>query len=178
MNIELGHNVKTWNLVIAFALVLLVAVAAFDLLVPKPSVQKERVRMTSELRKAEISRDEAEEKLEELTLNPPKAFEVLPEKATPAILAEVTRLAGTSKVNVKSFRPQRPDMNGAMARLTYVVLADGTFDQAMAFAKALDASDNRIGVTQIQFASADGETDKVNVTIGIVAYAEKPKVTR
>lgn len=178
MNIELGHNVKTWNLVIGLALVLLVAVAAYDLIVPKPSVQKERVRMNREIRKAEIDRNEAEAKLAALTANPPKAFEVLPEKATPQILAEVTRLAGESKVNVKSFRPQRPDMNGAMARLTYVVLADGTFDQAMSFAKALDAADNRIGVTQIQFASADGETDKVNVTIGIVAYADKPKATR
>lgn len=169
-DIQLGNNVLTWNLVIGFSVLLFAATLAFDLLVPKPSKQQAYAAHLSKKSDIEIETLQAKRKLEEAqTVLETYTFQGHPETVTPKILEQVSAIARNHNIAIKSFRPQKTDAEEGIARLPFVVLVEGTYPNLVSFVKALDEPSVLLGVNLLQVSAADGETDRVNATLGLVA---------
>lgn len=89
-----------------------------------------------------------------------------------ATMAKVTTIAQGRGLKVIAFRPQRTQDDNGVARLPYQATLEGPFPQVIGFLQDLETSKFRAIVSTVQIASADGASDKVSATIGIVAYRE------
>ena len=177
-NIKFGNNVMTWNIVSALALLALVVTVVYDYVTPIPSAieaKKKEIQKQTELRRDLRQDEERYTKIDSEIANLITANDG--ENLAPQTLKEVNTLAAMTKVKVKSFRPQRPETGSDVTRMNFVVLCEGDFPNVMAFLRAADEPGVPFGVYLIQMASSDGESDKVNLTIGIVAYAS-PEIER
>lgn len=90
-----------------------------------------------------------------------------------ATMAKVTSLAQSRGLRVVAFRPQRIQEDTGIIRLPYQATLEGPFPQIMGFVQDLETSKFKTIVSTIQIASADGASDKVSSTIGLVAYREE-----
>lgn len=172
MNIKLGNNIATWNIVLSFGMILVVCLILFDWLVPKPSAAVVEAKYEAEFQELEASLKLNEKKLQDVQeALTTYSYKGDPESVTPQILALVNSIAKNKNITVKSFRPQKPDNVENLTRLKYVVLVEGSFRDVVSFVKAADEPTNLFSVSAFQAASADGESDKVNATISLVAFA-------
>jgi len=176
VNLEIGNNRKTWNVVCALALVMMLVIALADMFIPKPTEAKEIASRHQQVNELERKIKSDEDYLQELILEDTGMWEGDQEVVTPKILQAVSQLAAANKVNLKSFRPQSPVSDGDTIRAHFVILADGKFPDIAAFLRALDSSSTKVGTNVVQIASADQESDQINATIGIVAYIKAPVV--
>ncbi len=175
MNIEFGNNIRTWNIVCGLALFVMVLIAAFDLFVPKPDYQAVIDRRAEQIADLEIEVARASAELERLQSATPNIWEGNMEDVTPRLLAEASRLCANHNVNLKSFRPQNPVSDGETIRANYVMLVDGSFPQVTALIRAIDSPASRIGLSVIQISAADQESDRVNATLGVIAFLKAPE---
>lgn len=175
MNIEFGNNIRTWNLVCGLAIFAMLVIAVFDLVAPKPDANRIRNQRSSKITalQAEVAKEES--RLEMLKSADPNLWEGDMEDVTPKLLEEASRLCANHNVNLKSFRPQNPVSDGETIRANYVMLVDGSFPQVAALIRAMDSSASRIGLSLVQISSADQESDKVNATLGVIAYLKAPE---
>lgn len=90
-----------------------------------------------------------------------------------ATMAKVTSLAQARGLRVVAFRPQRIQEDTGITRLPYQASLEGPFPQIIGFVQDLETSKFKTIVSTIQIASADGASDKVSSTIGLVAYREE-----
>jgi Tfp pilus assembly protein PilO len=116
--------------------------------------------------------------LEELKAADPGIWEGLTETVTPQILQTITVIAKSQDVKLKSFRPQNPVADGDISRSNFVVIIEGSFPKVVAFSKAIDSASSNLGLSQVQIASVDQETDMVNATISVIAYIRQPEVKK
>lgn len=178
MNLELGNNKRTWNIVCVIAVLVMMVIAIADLVMPKPTVDKEIVKRNREVQQMEIKLRKDQEELERLILEDSGLWQGAQEEVTPKILQEVSKLATANRVNLKSFRPQTPVSDGETIRAHFVILADAKFPDMAKFVRALESGSTKIGLNIVQLSSADQESDQVNATIGIVAFLKAPVVVK
>lgn len=90
-----------------------------------------------------------------------------------ATMAKVTSLAQGRNLKVIAFRPQRTQDDSGVLRIPFQASIEGPFPQVVALLKDLETSKFKVIVSTVQIASADGASDKVSATIGLVAYREE-----
>lgn len=176
MNFELGNNLRTYNIFIGILLLVLIGVAAFFTIVPKPNKLVAERAGILRLEKAERELKLNEAKLEALQVKDAAIWEGQADTVTPQILQSISIIAKAQGINLKSFRPQAPIADGEISRGNYVLLIDGSFPDVANFVRALESPTSRLAVSQVQLTAVDQETDKVNATVGVVAYVLQPKV--
>jgi Tfp pilus assembly protein PilO len=93
---------------------------------------------------------------------------------TPSALTIISKRAKESRLNLISFRPLKSIENSSMIQLPMQFTVDGSFADVAAMLESLERSDSKLAVQQIQFASQEGETDKVSANINMLAYLAKP----
>lgn len=91
---------------------------------------------------------------------------------SPKALEIVTEAAKAENLRISAFRPQKPSDADGLQQLTYLVAIEGRFPQVTAFLRRVETPGNRLAVTLFQVTSADGATDAVTATVGIVAFRE------
>lgn len=176
---QLGNNVLTWNLVIIVSAIVIVGVFVAEFFLPEPVMSKERQRYTAQVRETKLETEEAKEQLVILTDALERfTYSGQAEAVTPKILEQVNQLAETKSVNVKSFRPQRIEPSEGLVKLPYVLQISGTYPNVVSFVRTIDEPSTLFSVYLLQVAAADGETDQVNATVGIVAFARPPEVKK
>ena len=93
---------------------------------------------------------------------------------TPSALTIVSKRVQESKLTLISFRPLKSVENSAMMQLPFQFTVDGSFADVTSMLDSLEKSDSKLAVQQVQFASQEGETDKVSANINLIAYLAKP----
>lgn len=167
---------KAWNGLLIAAMFALVGVLAFDQFVPMPKPSK---RTLSQIRTENQTRTEMDKLREDLKTGQAviaaRIWTESPDIVGALALDRATNLAKASGLNLSAFRPQKPIEEGELVRLPFVMTLEGSFAGLEKFVKNLETDANRLSVTLVQAASADGASDLVNATVGISAFIEKPK---
>lgn len=185
MNQQTTQKIKAWNTGIIVVMVLMVAVIGAELIVPKPSLNKISQDNIKKQRDLRFSNNETEMKINSINADINKlVYQGNVETVTPKILAQVNQIASANKVDVKSFRPQKPLEFESLQRLPFTVLTSGKFSQVVSFVRQIDEQSTLFSVTLLQVSASDGETDNVTATIGMSAFiksevvVEPPSTTR
>jgi Tfp pilus assembly protein PilO len=100
-------------------------------------------------------------------------WEARVDDVTPVALAKISRMSKTNQVTLVSFRPQKPTEGTVLVQQPYVLTVDGPFTNVANLIDAIEKSDNRLAVSQIQFAATEGESDVVSAQIGLIAYLNR-----
>lgn len=173
MNPQTKQQLKTWNSVIVGMMILMVGVIIAELIIPKPTLEsKSRENMTKQ-RDLRFANDATEKRVNEIEAEVSKlCYTGNVETVTPKILAQVNQIAAANKIEVKSFRPQKPlDFDG-LQRLPFTVLASGKYSQIVSFVRQIDEQSTLFSVYLLQVSASDGETDMVSATIGMAAFIQ------
>lgn len=168
---NLGHNVTTYNLVIAVCIALMAGVAIFDNFAPKQSVkaaERKAEEQKAEL-KLELKRLREDFDLSQKDLDS-RIWQGTQESATPLVLARLTDFATARGIGVKSLRPQKPAENGGLIQLGYVLALEGTFPQILDMVRDIEQKLPRVAVHQINLVSADAAAGTVSANIGLAAF--------
>lgn len=157
------------------ALVLLVLIAIFDFVVPKPSATKQGKQLpVSQIvqESQELSKD-----LDKTKSNLIAKTWVGPEdEVAPKAMALVSQFAKKNFVSVSAFRPQRTVSVDGVRQLNYLLAAEGPYPEIVKFLQSFESKDSKIAVKNVQMSSADGATDLIRASITLVAYQVEEKV--
>ena len=93
---------------------------------------------------------------------------------TAAVLAQLTRQANQSAVQMVAFRPQKLQALEGIADLPFSVQLTGSYSKIRALVSVLDSSSSKLVLRSFQFASTDAASDAVTATVGISAYFTPP----
>lgn len=172
---NLGHNVTTYNLLIAVCIALMAGVAIFDNFAPRASVkaaerkaEEQKVQLNLELKRLREDFDISQKDLES------RIWEGTQESASPLVLARLNDFAVARGIAVKSFRPQKPSENGGLTQLGYVLALDGTFPQILDMIRDIEQKLPRVAVHQINFVTADAAAGTVSANLGLAAFVLPP----
>lgn len=97
---------------------------------------------------------------------------------TPSALTIISKRAKEKNLNLISFRPLKSVENSSMIQLPFQFTVDGSFADVAAMLDTLEKSNSKLAVQQVQFASQEGETDKVSANINMLAFLMKPVKTK
>ena len=97
---------------------------------------------------------------------------------TPTALAKVGRLVTDSKLNLISFRPQKPLEGTALLQIQYNLSVDGSYTSVATLVEKIEKSDAKLAVNSIQYAASENDSDKVTAMIGLVAFHEIVKAEK
>ena len=89
---------------------------------------------------------------------------------TPVALAKVGRLVSDSKLNLVSFRPQKPLEGTSLLQVQYNLSVDGSYTSVATLVDRIEKSDARLAVNSIQYAASENDSDQVTAMIGLVAF--------
>lgn len=143
------------------------------LFVHPPSTKGIQGKKLAKLRQASIAIDNANERIAVIE----QVFEKTKWKEKPDLITgqvlSIVR-AATSKASVKmiSFRPQRTVETTDLLQLPYVLAVDGSFPNVVKFVQSIEESDAKLAVSSFQLASAEGTSDFVTASVGLVAYRD------
>lgn len=164
---------RTWNSVSLVAIVVMGLVVAAYLLFPVPSLKK--VTQTRRNQETDLYKD-IDKLRDDVSLTRTRNLQRLwtqpADQVAAAAMAKVTQLAQAQSLKVLAFRPQRVQEAPGVTILPYQISMEGYFPKVMAFIRSMETPNVRLPVINVQIASADGASDKVTATIGIVAYRE------
>lgn len=91
---------------------------------------------------------------------------------SPKALEIVTQAAKAENLRISAFRPQKPSDADGLEQLAYLVAVEGRFPAVTGFLRRVETPDNRLAVTLFQVTSADGASDAVTATVGLVAFRQ------
>lgn len=165
-------NERSWKHVCVAALVVGILVVVGDFLLPKPKSQGAAQFAIKENTMLGEIRQLREKVLEAKVKNEPIVWAADPDEISAQAMALVTKMANARNLNVVAFRPQRAQANGNLMMLPYQLSVDGSFPEVIRFLQAMETKGTKLAVNLVQVASADGASDEVNATIGVVAYRE------
>ncbi len=94
---------------------------------------------------------------------------------TPAALTIISKRSAENQLKLVSFRPLKSYEGASMVQLPLQFTVDGSFASVAAMLEAFEKPESKLAVNQVQFASQEGETDKVSANITMVAYLGKPE---
>lgn len=140
-------------------------------LVPRPSTEgldRERREREFQIRR---ETSDAQRRLErEKAAAERRLWPGRPEDVAPAALDRVSRLAASERLQLVTLRPQRTNEAAGLTLVPTTVTVEGPFPRSMAFLRKLEAPENRLAVSSIQINSVDGASDRVSMTLGLVAF--------
>jgi Tfp pilus assembly protein PilO len=154
-------------------IVLLSASLVMFLFVHPPTTKGIQGKKLAKLRQASNAIDTANERIDVIK----QVFEKTKWKEKPDLITgnvlSIVR-AATAKASVKliSFRPQRTVETTDLLQLPYVLAVDGSFPNVVKFVQSIEESDSKLAVSSFQLASAEGTSDFVTASVGLVAYRD------
>ncbi|MBV6458127.1 MAG: hypothetical protein HONBIEJF_01250 [Fimbriimonadaceae bacterium] len=163
---------RNWRQICIAAVVVGGLVVVADLLLPKPKAGSaaryaiQENTMLGEIRKLRDQVSAAKAK------NQPMIWALDADEISAHAMAFATKMANGRNLKVAAFRPQRPQPNGNLTMLPYQLSVEGSFPDVVRFLQAMETKGTKLAVNLVQVASADGASDHVNATIGLVAYRE------
>lgn len=153
------------------AVVALVGLGLFDWLMPRPQLQGAVTKQRSDIVVLQRDVRDLRGRVESLRAEKDKVlWQVGDDQIGPATLAKVSDVAKKAGVRLTSFRPQRVQEEGDLVRLSFVVAVDGGFPALARFLRDMENSDRRLAVSSVQISAADGATDRVTASVGLIAY--------
>ena len=164
---------------IVLSIVSLAGTLGVMLLVPKPSL----AGLAKKYRDMDFSsRVETQKLRERLAEMRGRSSQLIwnrpPAQVGPAAMAQVSLLAKKHRLNVVAFRPQRATDEGAVGILPMLVSVEGTYPDFAAFVSEVEDPRFKLGVSLMQVTAADGSTNKVNASLGVVALQQTPEVAK
>lgn len=164
-------NEKNWQLVAYAAVAVAGAILIANFAFPVQTANSKVAQRTKQSRDYDASisklRDDV---MTERAKNETRLWKQPADEISAATMAKVTSLAQSRGLRVIAFRPQRTQVDSGITRLPYQATLEGPFPQVIGFVQDLETSKFKTIVSTIQIASADGASDKVSSTIGLVAY--------
>lgn len=168
---ELGTTVAAMLGVLGLA-----AVLAYMLFVPPPSEVNDTQRQLQEQKEIVKAVDDAKVKLASAnTVILKQTWAVPIPDVESTTLSKLSSLARSNGVKLTGLRPQRQTLAGELEALPFVLSAEGSFPNVMAFVKAVENPENRLAVSLVQLSSSEGNSDKVTATVGLMAFRLEPK---
>jgi len=164
-------NERSWNSISLAAIVAMVGVLIGQFMLPTPKLGK--VVQTRRNEETKLRKEIDKLRLDVSTLrvkNDKRLWTQPADQVGAAAMAKVTEIAASKSLKVLAFRPQRTVEDTGVTRHPYQVAVDGSFVQVLEFVRALETPNLKLPVVTVQLAAADGATDRVTATIGIVAY--------
>lgn len=150
---------------------LLSGIAIFLILVKAPSPSKVRAakvyaqkRQYQQMLQAKAAEQQSEAKVK-ARLWPAKLDDM-----GPSALKSLTRIATEHSVRLTSFRPQRTTTIDGLIQAPYLVTAEGSFPNVVAFVRGVESSSLRLAVNQANVSATDQASDKATANIGVVGY--------
>lgn len=171
----LGNNIPTWNAALILMAGLVVGTFVWDQVTPRPT-QQNRSAIVRDRNLANQALAKAETELKAVRTNREAlAWAGKSDSVAPLVVQRVMNLAREQKVEVQSVRPQKVASEEDLTRLTFVVAFRAPASRALQFARSLESPRTRLGVYMMQMANADGRSELVNASLGVVAYARDPE---
>lgn len=165
------QNDKIASTIAILAMLVLAGTLAVMLIVPKPKAaasqrvfDKNKLDIQIDTKKAEEAAAASKAAID------PLLWTGSPAEIAPRALSTVTALSATHKLKLVAFRPQRSNDADTVTVLPFSIALEGSFPDVAQMVTDLETPDTKLAVNQIQIASADGDTDKITATIGVVAY--------
>jgi len=161
------------SLVILLSAVIIVGCVVYRLTQPKLDPAKGdagRKLMTSQLYAAVQAAEQSVK--HETKLVSSRLWDMPAEEVGPVAMAKVNDLALANHLKIDSFRPARIVDNNGLEQIPFQVTVDGVYPNVIAFTRALEHSPAHFAVNQVQMSAADGNTDNVASTIGIIAFRQ------
>ena len=165
---RINLNKVNWAAIAAFAAIVLTA--AYDQIVPRDAGLNGKAKSVAELQKEYEAKKQEYDALNEQVKG--RTWQVAQDQIGPKAMDWVSKQALANFVQVNAFRPQRSVDAAGMAQLNYLLTAEGSFPNVLKFIRAFESSGSLMAIKMVQIASADGSTDAVRATIGIVTYQE------
>jgi hypothetical protein len=169
MNLQITE--RFWNVVTIIAVILFAGVALFDTFAPKPVVTKTKRQFGQDRAVALKQAEEEKEKLQVAQNDVSKYVWSANSNVQSQSLSTVTALATKYKVQLQSFRPERSTEEDGLVHMPYLILVQGDYLSVTKMLKDVENPRNKLAVNMVQYSSADTSTDRVNATIGVIAYA-------
>lgn len=155
------------------AVIVAAVILTLHLVFPVPEPKKiDRKRQQQELNLLIDIKDLRDRVTETRTYNDSHLWQQNADKVGASAMALVTKLANNHELKVNAFRPQRVQDDSGLTRLPYLVAVEGRFPSVIAFVQQLETPTTKLAVNTLQIASADGASDQVSASVGIVAYKE------
>lgn len=178
---NLGNNVKTWNLACGACLLAIVAIAAYDFFTPKPNLAKARKAAGETQRSLTLKVESNRKALADNEMRLASfTWKIPPDEVGSALLAKITDLAKKHNVKVGNFRPSRPNALDKLMVLGFDLSLNGSATDTSDFLKEFELPENLVSIQSYQLTNADGASDAVNATVKIIAIVqvqEKEKKT-
>jgi Tfp pilus assembly protein PilO len=172
----LQPGLRFWNGMALTAMAALAGIFLYDVLVPMP---KYRARAEAKVKADDVAQEQKyalDRELVEKRAEIDRVVWVQTQESIGAlILDKATNLARSRNLTLTAFRPQKPEEQGELTRLAYVMTLEGPYPGLLAMVRDLETPSNRLSVHLMQIASADEASDLVTSTIGVSAYVEKAK---
>lgn len=163
-------NQQTYNALIGAAVLVMSAITIYDLLVPKPKP------MTHELVAQQIAKQEKNIAIQQADLDKASKavnkylWNVPANKIQSTSLDAVTAMTLKHQVTLVAFRPQKPTIQDGLVHQPYLILLDGSYPNVMSVISEIEAPERKLAVNLVQVASADPSTDRIDASVGVIAY--------
>ncbi|MBS1714242.1 MAG: type 4a pilus biogenesis protein PilO [Armatimonadetes bacterium] len=159
-----------WQTAGIAAMVLTVGLLAFHLLAPMPSAAQTTKRHRAEEIKTEAETKSLREEVARIkTEIAPNLWDVPVDELGAAVMGVVDKAVAGKALKIQGFRPQKPITVSGVTRFPYLVVLQGPFQQVVGFVRDIETTGTKLAVSGVQMSGADGATDTVTATIGIVA---------
>jgi Tfp pilus assembly protein PilO len=175
VNLKLGRNLETANILMALGLVLITGLALFEMLFPLSTPSRLARQMDGRLAQARRKAVLSSQKLAELQgSRSVQVHQSSRDAMMPAILAQAAATARQQGLSVESFRPQKVVEAAGLERLTYSLNVKGAFPKVAGLIRSLDRGQDRIALTQFQISATDSKTDAVSAVLNLSAFRDAP----
>jgi hypothetical protein len=154
----------------------MVAILAIDIAIPMPAVKKTnqagKKAVNLAIKTVDVLRKDTAEKRAEIDS---RIWKGSSDSVSSQTLDKASTMAKTHGLHLTAFRPQKPDEQGELTRLVYVMTLEGPYPGLQAMVRELETPENRLSVHMVQVASSDEASDLVTATVGVSAFIEKTK---
>lgn len=159
-----------WQTASYVAIAVTVGLLAFHLLAPMPSAaQTTKRHRAEEIKTAEETKSLRDEVLRIKTEIAPNLWDVPVDELGAAVMGVVDKAVTGKALKIQGFRPQKPITVSGVTRYPYLVVLQGPFQQVVGFVREIESTGTKLAVNGVQMSGADGATDTVTATVGIVA---------
>lgn len=171
----MNSEMKTWTNATIGAMVVCVLLLLFQFFGPKPASQtrkwqEEKLDLEKKINGAKENLPDAETELAA------KVWTESPDQLGAILMGAVQANARKNGLNMLAFRPQKTEEDSGVVRHGYSVSLEGRFPQVIEFLRAVETPESKLAVGTLQIAAADGATDAVTATVGIVAYRRAEEI--
>jgi Tfp pilus assembly protein PilO len=155
-------------LLVGSLIFLLLFSRGLDTQVSKSKLRKDEIALTARSLMAKSDRSIYEDAIEKYQW---KDNEDL---VTPQALTIISKRAEENRLKLVSFRPMKSTETSSMVQLPLQFTVDGSFANVAAMLETLEKTSSRLAVSQVQFASQEGQSDIVSANVSIMAFLAKP----